>query len=266
MDARKAVADRGWRRTAGLLVVTLLLCAMPATVRGEPAPGPLVSNVWVDVPLRQVLRDISVQARVTIAVDPTVGDFLVSLEAEEMPLEACLRRATAGQGLTVRRLEESFYLVGPGKPESPTFHSLADSRRVYLRYVTAKHVRDSLPRELQPFVSSGERKSEVLIFAPEKRSRQIMDIIRDLDVPREQVVLEALVVELSREAGAELGIDWERSGPDTVFSIVESTENFVGTARYASVDERELRTLLITLRMLISRGLASIRSRPRVAT
>ncbi|MFO8008724.1 MAG: hypothetical protein R6V05_13415 [Candidatus Brocadiia bacterium] len=251
------------------LALWLVMCSSGVGAAEEPAdPKSLVSNVWVDVPLRQVLRDMSMQTGVPVAVDPSVADTLISFQADQVPLQQALERAVAGQGLSVRRLEGSdeFYVVGSGRPDSPSFHELARSRRVYLRYITAKHLRDSLPRHLQPYVGSGERSTEVLVYAPEDRTEQVMEIIEQLDRPRRQVVLEALVVELSREAGAELGVDWQRSGPDTLFSLVEGTESFVGTARYASVDERAFRTLLFTIRSLIKEGRASVRSRPRVAT
>ncbi|MFO7957169.1 MAG: hypothetical protein R6X33_08700 [Candidatus Brocadiia bacterium] len=253
------------RNVIAVAAALLLLC--PAALKArEQAPDRAVSNVWIDVPLRQVVRDIGMQAGVTVSVDPAVEDTLISLEAEDTPLEVALRKITAGQGLSVREVSEDFFVIGSGRPDSPSFPRLARSRRVYLNYITAQHLQNSLPRELVPYVSSGRRPTEVLIYAPEDRIEQVMEIVGQLDVPRRQVVLEALVVELARNAGSELGIDWTRTGPDTVFSIVEQTENFVGTARYASVDEQEFRSLLITLRMLVERGVAGIRSRPRVAT
>jgi type IV pilus assembly protein PilQ len=92
------------------------------------------------------------------------------------------------------------------------------------------------------------------------------DIVDDLDVPRQQIVLEALVVELSEDARQELGIDWERAGPDTSASLTETAENFTGTLRWTSVEQRGLRELMMTIRTLVSEEKASVRSRPRVAT
>lgn len=244
-------------------MLLLSLAGSPAAGAGD---GASVSNVWVDTPLSQVLRDVSLQAKVTVAVDPSVADRLVSLEAEEMSLRDALERVTAAQGLSVRRVEDDLYVVGSVEPDSPSFSTLARTRRLYLDYVTARHVRESLPRELQRYVTGGRRNTEVLVFAPRRESERIMEIVEQLDVPRRQVVLEALVVELSQEGRRVLGVDWTRSGPDTLFNLTEMTENFVGVARYTSVDERRFRSLMLTIRALLRKGKAEVRSRPRVAT
>jgi len=257
-------ATRAW--LALLIVASSVAASLP---EGPPETAQkTVDNVWVDVPLRQVLRDISVQAGVTIGVDPAVRDTLISLEASDLPLEECLRRVAAGQGIIVRQVSSAgnLYVVGTGKPGSPSFFELSESERVYLHYVTAKHVRDSLPRDLQLYVSSGERPTEVLVFAPPDRLKQILQMIGDLDARPCQIVLEVLVVELSQDAGSKLGIDWELSGRDGRLVIAETPDAFEGLLRLTSVDERAFSVLQVRLRMLIREGLAAIRSRPRVAT
>ncbi len=259
---------RNGTRTAAvlLLLLSFSLATGVVTAQEQPSAAQAVDNVWVDVPLTQVLRDVAMQAGVTIAVGPSVLDRLVSLDADGMPLEECLERITAGQGLAVRKLDEGFYLVGSVRPDSPSFTRLADSKLIYLKYITARHVMECLPRELQTYVTSGQRRAEVLVFAPPEQTQRILKILEQLDIPPRQVVLEALVIELSQEAGRQLGIDWERSGPNTRFAITESAESFGGLMRFTSVDERSFRLLLIDLRMLVRDGLASVRSRPRVAT
>ncbi len=264
---------RNGTRTAAVLLLLLSFSLATGVVTAQEQSSAVarsgaqaVDNVWVDVPLTQVLRDVAMQAGVTIAVDPSVPDRLVSLDADGTPLEECLARITAGQGLAVRKIEEGFYLVGSVRPGSPSFTQLADSQHIYLKYISARHLMECLPRELQSYVTSGQRAAEVLVFAPPEQTQRILEIIRQLDIPRRQVVLEALVLELSQEAGRQLGIDWERSGRDTRFTINESAETFTGLMRFTSIDERSFRLLLINLRMLVRDGQATIRSRPRVAT
>ncbi|MHC4911700.1 MAG: type II secretion system protein GspD, partial [Planctomycetota bacterium] len=139
-------------------------------------------------------------------------------------------------------------------------------KRLYLKYITAKHLRSSLPPSIQQYVSSGERPNEVLIYTVPDIMGRIMEIVRKLDVPQPQVVLEVLVVELEERATEEFGIDWEYTDPHNTFSMEAGLGAFTGLAQYTSVPKSQLTGLLATLRALVGEQKANIRSRPRVAT
>lgn len=227
----------------------------------------MVNNVWIDVPLTQVFRDISIETGVVIAVGPQVPDIVVSLDAGlGKPLEECLRELVAGQGLYIHKENDRFYLVSSANPSSPGFGEIAKSKRLYLKYITAKHLRSSLPPSVQQYVSSGERRNEVLIYTVPDIMNRIMEIVQNLDVPQPQVVLEVLVVELEEATSEEFGIDWEYTDPHNLFGIEAGLGAFTGIARYTSVPKSQLTSLLVTLRALVSERKANIRSRPRVAT
>jgi len=95
---------------------------------------------------------------------------------------------------------------------------------------------------------------------------RIMEIVRKLDVPQPQVVLEVLVVELEERATEEFGIDWEYTDPHNTFSMEAGLGAFTGLAQYTSVPKSQLTGLLVTLRALVGEQKANIRCRPRVAT
>jgi len=257
----------GWM---GVLLLAGMALAAGATAQTAPPdpdpPKPFVTNVWVDVPLSQIMRDISVETGVAITVDPSVADQLVSLQVKDAPLADCLEKLTAAQGLAVREMAGGFYVVGTGKPDSPSFDRVAETRRISLKYITDRHLRASLPASLIPYVSSGDRKTEVLAVAPPEKMKRIQEIVGMLDVPAQQVVLEALVVELSEEGERQLGIDWEYSNGKTLISLEQTRDVFTGVFRHTNIPEEEFRRLLITLHMLVRNGKAVIRSRPSVAT
>ena len=227
----------------------------------------MVNNVWVDVPLTQVFRDISMETGAIIATCPHVPDPLISLDAGlGKPLQECLDELVTGRGLFVHPKNKRFYLISCGEPTCPSLLEIAETKRLYLKYITAKHLKSSLPKSVQQYVSSGERPNEVLIYAAPETMKHIMEIVGKLDIPRRQVVLEVLVVELWEEASKEFGIDWEFSRPHTSLDMSHGLGIFTGVAKYTSVPEAEFTTLLFTLRALIGKNKAKIRSRPRVAT
>ena len=227
----------------------------------------MVNNVWVDVPLTQVFRDISIETSVVIALCPHVPDPLISLDAGSgKPLQKCLQELVAGRGLFIRPRNNRFYLISCGEPMCPGFLEIATSERLYLKYITAKHVKSSLPRSVQQYVSSGERPNEALIFTVPEIMKRIREIVQKLDVPRQQVVLEVLVVELQEEASEEFSIDWEYSDRHNTLSMEHGLGAFTGIARYTSVPANEFTSLLLNLQALVGKKKARIRSRPRVAT
>ena len=263
------------RKTAAMILLTLLLGIFCCPdVAGESKVNYadtnetiMVNNIWVDVPLGQIFRDISIETGVIIATCPHVPDPLISLDAGlGKPLDECLDELIAGQGLFIYKRSKKFYLISGGDPTCPSALETTTSKRLYLKYITAKHLRSSLPKSTQQYVSSGERGNEVLIYAVPDITKHIMDIINQLDVPRRQVVLEVLVVDLWEDTSDELGLDWSYSGPHTSFSMAESTAGFTGSASYASIAASNLTKLSFTLRALVANKRASIRSRPRVAT
>ncbi|MDD5010583.1 MAG: hypothetical protein PHQ00_00495 [Phycisphaerae bacterium] len=252
-------------KAAAIILLLLGIFGCPAAIGAEDII--LVKNVWVDVPLSQVFRDISLETHVTISTCPHVPDSLVSLDAAKgRPLEECLNELVAGQGLFVHKKSDKLYLIVCGDVSCPTTMSIATSTRYYLKYITAKHLRSSLPKPLQQFVTSGERDNEVFVFAESQMTKNITEMINKLDIPREQVVLEVLVVDLWETTSDELGIDWTFSSPHTSFSMTEGAGGFTGFGSYASIAASNLTGLSVTLRALVAEKKASIRSRPRVAT
>lgn len=263
-----------WQIAAVILAVFLFGAFGCAAAASDPNFGIagddetiMVKNVWVDVPLSQIFRDISIESNVIIATCPHVSDALVSLDASQgKPLDECLNELVTGQGLFIHKKSKRFCLVVCGDPECPSTVETVTSDRVYLKYITAKHLRASLPKSLQQYVTSGNRDTEILIYAVPGITKHITEIIDKLDIPQEQVMLEVLVVDLWDSNSDEFGLDWSILSPHTAFSMADGVGGFTGMANYASVAASNLTQLGLTLRALVSEKRASIRSRPRVAT
>jgi type II secretory pathway component HofQ len=240
---------------------------VPAGGAADANEAIIVKNVWTDVPLMQVLRDISMETGVAIVTCPHVPDPLVSLDTGPgKPFQDCMKELLSGRGLFVHQKGKKFYFVGCGSPTCPSSFEIAEYKRLCLKYISAKHLKSSLPKSVEQYVSTGERGNEVLIYAAPEIVKHIMDIVAELDVPRQQVVLEVLVVELWEEASKQFGLDWEYADYHNSLSMEEGLGYFTGTAQYTSVPKNRLTSLLFTLRALVGENKATIRSRPRVAT
>lgn len=167
----------------------------------------LVSNVWVEAEMRQVLCDIMAQTGVQIVVGPGVSS-IVSMEAKNMPLENCLERLSKFGSYAFAKIDD-YYVLGRDDPRSPLFQFLSKTERIDLNYATADMVRNLLPAKLSQFVRTHKASNTVFIMAPTDLLDIICKLIREIDVAPRQVVVEALVIELSETGRNKFGLDWE---------------------------------------------------------
>jgi type IV pilus assembly protein PilQ len=261
------IIKNGQLYKTAIIALMLLSGTLPAAINSSSKNEVIVKNVWVDVPLSQVFRDISVENGIIIATCPHVPDPMVSLDAGKgKALSECIDELITGQGLFVKKKSDKFYLIVCGDPECPSAMETVVSTPMYLNYINSKHLRESLPKSLQQYVTSGQRDNEVLIYAVPEISDRIVEIVKQLDVPQEQVMLEVLVVDLWEGTSDEFNLDWDILGPHTAFSMAKGVAGFAGLASYTSVAASNLVQLNLQLHALIENKKASIRSRPRVAT
>ncbi len=225
-----------------------------------PSPGEmprLVSNVWVDTELRQAFQDISSQTGVAILCEQAVQG-VVTLAVEDMPVEECLERICSVGGYSFVKIKD-YYLVGRSDPGSAFFERTASARRIKLSYVTCDQVRAMLHASLAQYVTFDKITGTILITAPEAVREKVIESIKLIDSPPQQVAIEAIVFELTEEGSKQLGLDWQykHAGFSAAFS------NLVGTVTYDAGSD--LATYVeLTLRAIIQDRKGRVLANPRI--
>ncbi len=254
--------------TALLAVVGVLgACAAPATAAEAPGTPPeassvkpkLVSNLWVEAELREVLQDIAAQTGTTIIADQTVQG-IVSMAAKDLSLEECLRRLCASGGYEFVRVDD-YYIFGLAAPGTPLFHRLAQLHRVKLRHLSAKQVKTLLPQSLATCVTYDEVNGVVVVMGPEAVRQRVLDAIRLIDVPQGQVAVEAVVFELSEAGAKQLGLDWQYQNR----GLLAGTQNLIGTITYDEASDAGIYVDLM-LRAIVQDQKGQILANPRIIT
>ena len=88
----------------------------PATAPAPvPAPAPsakakLVTNIWVDMDIRQVVQDVASQTETVILCDQSVQG-MISMSVKDMPLADCLERICAAGGYSFTQVKD-YFLIG----------------------------------------------------------------------------------------------------------------------------------------------------------
>jgi len=271
----------GWIHTS--LVKKILVDTTTNSLSPVKPEDPLISNVFYETDIREALHDIAEQARVNIIADDTVQG-IIFLEVRDMPLEKCLQLILAAGGYTFRKME-GYYLVGAADPSNPTFNLLSTSEYVKLNYINAKDVPKFLSKYFTPFVQINEDVNTLTITASPEIIARIKEDIAKVDVPPQQIMIEALVTEISSEARKELGIDWSWTW-NTAYDrrVSPQSTGILGTGTLETLKEESAGLLeqglslvytgtgqltseaLARIRALVQKGKIKIRANPRIAT
>ncbi len=118
--------------------------------------------------------------------------------------------------------------------------------------------------------------NELIVFHDENEPKQLsrlLDLLqRDVDKPAKQIIIEAMILEISSTALEEMGVKWTRSGNPTGSGFTDKTSTLtVGTLKYPGSDEAlNLATsgvfhgLNAQVKALVRDGKAEVLSRPSV--
>jgi len=277
----------------------------PAVSPAAPAPAveikrsekgePLITNVFADTDMRQALSDVAAQAGVIIIPDSTVQGT-VSADLKDVPLERALSMLLQTGGFAFAKLD-GYYLVGLPDPANPNFYLLSATEVVELKYVAPQTIaallngpygrylsaegvtpptQEARERERTPPRMAGASAAaagapqlyRLVISAPRDMIARIKADIALLDKPPTQVMLEAVVLEVSEEALKNVGIDWASrwikfaSRASSIVSGGQTIATDAGSLTYSEISNTEMATLTA----LVEKGKARLRANPRVAT
>jgi type IV pilus assembly protein PilQ len=279
----KAVARR--RKTLDKLKIQLSLVTPSAPTEGIPADTGQavetigfeagrtpVTNSFFETDLRQVLTDLSQESGVTILWDATVQG-LVTYEAKAQPLNEVLKAILLPAGYTFT-LKDGSYFVGSAKPEDPAFGLLSQTDAVTLSNLDAIEAIGLLSDYFKPYVKASKSSNLVCITAPSNILERIKQDLEILDAPPDQIVIEVVVTEITKDALRQLGINWGLmdSTAKSVWDLTIGNTNLTSpgiTGYYAEPNVKIGRNnvnVVAALQALIQSGDAKIRANPRITT
>lgn len=227
---------------------------------------PLITNIFSETDIRQALNDISAQCGVIIIPDNTVQG-MVTLELKDIPFERALNMLLSPGGYVFKKIED-YYLVGLPDPKNPSFRDLCEIECIHLKYLSPEEAKLGLPGITHQYITSVSSKNLITITAPKGIISQIKEMIKKIDQPPKQVMIEATVIEIASQARNVLGTDWKwnwdknPTQPSKPFGEIE-INNLIPKIGYSNPNGFT-RNALITLRALIEKGEAKIRANPKV--
>jgi type II secretory pathway component GspD/PulD (secretin) len=245
----------------------------PGASTPDDIPSPLIANIWFEMDLRQVLMDLSQESGIPIVWDSSV-EGLVTYEALDVPLTKVMSDILFTQGY-VYLFKDGTYYVGSADIDNPSFHALSETRTVQLTNILAADAVQLLPEPFQAYAQASSELNMVSVTAPPSVARRILQDLKTVDRPGEQIEIEVLVVEMSTTRMRKLGIDWDFTSVDWKdkeasgsISSPEIADAVLALDYFRSAMEvgGKLIDLTASLKALTDAGIAEIRATPRLRT
>ncbi|MBS4016213.1 MAG: type II secretion system protein GspD [Candidatus Latescibacteria bacterium] len=235
---------------------------------------PTVTNVFYETDLLEALQDISEQTGVPINTDGTVTGT-ITMEINDLPLEECLQRILFPLGYSYKKID-SYYLVGSGKIEHASFALLSATEIIRPNYLKAADLDKLISDFYRPYLKVNPNINIFAITAPNHIIEKFKQDLTSIDKPPRQIMIEALVTEISTDALKELGINWSGTlskGNDSLSIITDLTRTekpsldlIYRTITKGITGDWSYTFLLPSLQALVQKGKAQIKANPKIVT
>ncbi len=217
------------------LVVLLLLSVLSAISFSQN-----VSISFFQESLSQALSDLAAQENITILTDSTVGGF-ITLNLDNVDISEALDLMLLPGGYSWKEIKPNVYFVGTANPNSTSFLYLATSTSYQLKYISSKTLLDLLPDVMKPYVfTSTNSPNLVLVGAPDNVKSAIISLIKKVDLPKNEVVVQMNIIEVDESLLRKWGMDLQYSNPSnssssTTFNVLDRAINMVYTVSDLSI-------------------------------
>ena len=185
-------------RTYLCIMILLLSITICSIAMADPQS---IDLSFVDEDVRVVLHTLAIISNVDIIIDDSIKGN-ITMKLKSTTFENALILITSAKGLSYRKIGQSF-IIEPADMGTTEIYKL--------RYIRAVDIK----KTLEPIMNSLKLKAEIdevsnsLIFSGSPTGcARIKILLTDLDVPQQQVVIEAKVVAINKAKTKELGIDW----------------------------------------------------------
>lgn len=269
-----------WPGAVALAILLGLSTSVPIS-DAALATGRLITLDAEDAYLPSILKILAEKGDLNIITGPGVSGGKISIHMKDVPVDQALNLVVRAAGLSYERIGNSVLVADDKTLKQETGLS---SYIVELKYAGAKDVQTAL-KTLSADIQVDPGGNRLIVVTSPRVIAEIEEIVRVIDIPAQQVMLEARIVEVSTDAARKLGIDWDLLNSQGVV-IVENASDSVSSApglvpnrlpflsptpgRLAinpkTTLARQAKAFQVVLDLLIHDGNARVLANPKIAT
>ena len=160
-----------------------------------------------DAFLPGILSILAKESGYNIVTDPNVNQQdKISIHLDNVPIEQAINLVVRAVGLSYEIVGNSFLIADPRKLKEEVG---VTSYVITLKYASAEDVKTIL-QDISDQIQVDISGNRLLVNASPKKIAEIIKVIKEIDVPAIQIMLETRLIEVAVDAEQQLGIDWSR--------------------------------------------------------
>ena len=189
-------------------------------------PKPYLITIHAeDAYLPSILVILAKESGYNIVTDPMVNaQDKISIHLDEVPVEEAINLVVRAFGLGYEKVGNSFLIADPkklAKEVGITPHVIE------LKYANATEVKELLS-DLTDQIQVDLSGNKLLVNTSPRRIAEIKKVIKKIDVPAIQVLLETRLIEVAMDIDKKLGIDWSKLAKYTTILAENASPTFEG--------------------------------------
>jgi len=194
----------------------------PAEAAAAPAPTASIPLIqFSDVPITTAIENLARQANINFMLDPKIGygqpdangqikvEPQLSIRWENISAENALIALLDNFGLQLNRDKKTG--IDRITMKDPLAPPPLITRVIQLQYASVTNLQDSIQSALtdkRSKVLGDRRTSQIVIVATEPEQAAVDTLVKQLDTPTRQVLIETKLVEISSQPATKKGVDW----------------------------------------------------------
>jgi len=220
-------AETGTGSAAGMPATGTPAAGTPAAGTPAAAAPAVMSYTFRDTPISELFNMISQTAHVNIVLARGVGGN-VSISLYDLTVRQAIEAIAEAGGYSVTERHGGF-LISDAKVAQKELAASLQVRALKVHYTDIKKAADILMRQVgvNGTVTVLEPTRTLVVEATEAGLARAARVLREIDTPPRQILIEAKILEITLDRSDAFGVDWTRifneAGPNTAGSTGLST-------------------------------------------
>lgn len=232
---------------------------------------PALVNTKIDLDfgeatLGDVFMTLGKAGGINIMVDPIIKDLMIEIYLQQVTVKEALVLMANAHNLGFKRVENSLFVTSVEKLQNQA----VGFKIIKLRNIKALEAK-LFVTDLARAVNISEQTNSLIVIGNPEEIQKVKEAIQVIDHPQPQVVLEANIVEVNKDALKDLGVDWsdqisltyqESGRPLEIPNVADPVKSALSIGAL----ERSALSFSTAIKLLENQNKAKVLSNPRVTT